>query len=112
MPLSFGVRRGETSVGTAGGGVGTTVVVPCPISVLVWGCAAMPVGSVVAVAAVVRAWVRESEGGETGEVAGGTVASGPSGSVPRETAGRFETGKPETGETPGAAGATVRPGGR
>ena len=88
------------------------MVVPCPMSGLVCGCAAIAVGSVFVVTALVRVRVPTSEAVETGEVAGGTAASGPSGSVPRETAGRFETGRPETGETPGVVGATVRPGGR
>jgi hypothetical protein len=92
--------------------VGTTEVVPCAMSVLVCGWAAIAAGSVLAVAAVLRVCVPTSEDVETGEVAGGTTALGPRGSVPRETAGRFETGRPETGETPGVVGATVRPGGR
>jgi hypothetical protein len=100
-----------TSVGTAGGGVGTTVVVPCSISVLVCGCGATEPGSVVVVAAGFRRWVLASDSA-TDDVAGGTLALGPSGSVPGETVGRFETGIPETGETPGVAGATERPGGR
>ena len=87
-----------------GGGVGTVVVTPDPICAFTSG-ALVPAFGVVGI----PCRCATSPGGVAPTA--GVEFCGPIGAVPGDTVGICAVGRPESEETPGCAGAGVRPGG-